>query len=69
MLKLAIGANIKDSPWGGGNKFAISLAEHLGSRGWEVSSSLDKSGIDIILLTEPRRYSESSTFNQTAISR
>jgi hypothetical protein len=69
VLKAAIGANIKDTPWGGGNKFAISLAEYLRSRGWEVSSSLDKSGIDIVLLTEPRRYSESSTFNQLRISR
>ncbi len=67
-MKISIGAKIKQSPWGGGNKFAINLADYLKSRGWVVVTDLADKDIDIILMTEPRRYSASSTYNQLKIS-
>ena len=61
-MKISIGTNIKDGPWGGGNLFAINLREFLLSNGHEVVTSLDEDDIDIILITEPRKTSESSAF-------
>lgn len=68
-MKISIGANIKQSPWGGGNKFAISLANYLKSRGWVVVTDLKDKDIDVVLMMEPRRYSASSTYNQLKISK
>ena len=61
-MKISIGTNIKDGPWGGGNLFAINLREFLLSNGHEVVTSLNEDDIDIILITEPRKTSESSAF-------
>ena len=61
-MKISIGTNIKDGPWGGGNLFAINLRKFLLSNGHEVVTSLDEDDIDIILITEPRKTSESSAF-------
>ena len=69
MIKLSIGANIIDSPWGGGNKFAIVLGEFLKNKGWKVVTDLKDNDIDIVLMTEPRKYSASSNYNQFDISR
>lgn len=66
--KISIGTNIINGPWGGGNQFAGSLSNYLKSRGWEVVNNLKKSNIDIILMTEPRRFSKTSKFNQLHIS-
>ena len=59
-MKISIGTNIKDGPWGGGNLFAIKLTNFLISQGHKVISNLADSDIYIILLTEPRKTSESS---------
>ena len=40
-MKISIGTNIKDGPWGGGNLFAINLREFLLSNGHEVVTSLN----------------------------
>ena len=32
-MKVSIGTNIKDGPWGGGNLFAINLKNYLESKG------------------------------------
>jgi hypothetical protein len=39
-MKIAIGTNIKDGPWGGGNAFAKYLSEFLIQQGYEVFSDL-----------------------------
>ena len=61
-MKVSIGTNIKKGPWGGGNLFAINLKNYLIKQGHEVVHNLHDSDIDIILMTEPRKTSESSSF-------
>jgi len=54
-MKISIGTNIKEGPWGGGNLFAINLREYLFSKGHNVVNNLEDEDIDIILITEPRK--------------
>ena len=61
-MKISIGTNVKEGPWGGGNLFAINLKNFLIQNGHEVIFNLHDHDIDIILLTEPRKTSESSAF-------
>jgi len=61
-MKVSIGTKIKDGPWGGGNLFAINLTNYLIKKGHQVVYNLNDDDIDIILITEPRRTSESSAF-------
>tara|TARA_X000000368_G_C23041274_1_gene717010 strand:- start:65 stop:1111 length:1047 start_codon:yes stop_codon:yes gene_type:complete len=68
-MKVSIGTNIKDGPWGGGNLFAINLKNHLHSKGFQVVNNLDDDDIDIILITEPRRTSESSAFTHIDVQK
>ena len=63
-MKISIGTRIKDGPWGGGNLFAINLKKFLEKKGHKVIHNLDDEDIDIILMTEPRKTSESSAFTQ-----
>ncbi len=66
-MKVSIGTKTKEGPWGGGNLFAINLGEYLSEKGFEVIYNLDDDDIDVILLTEPRRTSESSAFTHIDI--
>ena len=66
-MKVSIGTNIKDGPWGGGNLFAINLSNFLKSKGIEVIYDLEDDDIDIILITEPRKTSESSSFTHVDV--
>ena len=66
-MKISIGTNIKDGPWGGGNLFAINLREYLIDNGYDVVTNLEDNDIDLILLTEPRKTSESSAFTHIDI--
>ena len=66
-MKISIGTNIVDGPWGGGNLFAINLSNYLKSKGHDVVSNLDDDNIDLILMTEPRKTSESSSFTHIDI--
>ena len=61
-MKVSIGTNIKDGPWGGGNLFAINLSNFLIQNSIEVVYDLLDEDIDVILITEPRKTSESSSF-------
>ena len=61
-MKFSIGTNIKEGPWGGGNLFAKNLIEYLRANGHIVINHLLDDDIDLILITEPRRTSESSAF-------
>ena len=61
-MKISIGTNIKEGPWGGGNLFAKNLKNHLENSGHTVVDNLNDSDIDLILITEPRKTSESSAF-------
>jgi hypothetical protein len=66
-MKVALGVRVKQGPWGGGNQFATALERYLKQRGVEVHHDLGAADLDIILLTEPRRSSESSAFNDVDI--
>ena len=61
-MKVGIGTQIQDGPWGGGNLFAINLSNYLTKNGNSVVYDLNDEDIDIILLTEPRKTSPSSAF-------
>ena len=54
-MKISIGTNIKEGPWGGGNLFAINLRNYLIKQGHNVVHNLKDEDIDIILITEPRK--------------
>jgi len=53
-MKVAVGSRIVEGPWGGGNRFVISLVNALSEQGHEVVFNLSDNDIDIILLTDPR---------------
>ena len=55
-MKIAIGFEIKNDSWGGGNQFAKSLVKEATNRGHDVTFKLKDSDIDIILFTDPRSY-------------
>ena len=66
-MKISIGTNIKEGPWGGGNLFAINLRNYLIKQGHNVVHNLKDDDIDIILITEPRKTSESSAFTHIEV--
>lgn len=68
-MKLAIGYHIQDGPWGGGNRFALSLAETMTAVGHQVVFDLADADVDLILLTDPRPRSPSVSFSSGAILR
>ena len=67
-MKVSIGTNVKDGPWGGGNLFAINLTNYLVNKNHKVVYNLNDDDIDIILLTEPRKTSESSAFTHIDVN-
>jgi glycosyltransferase involved in cell wall biosynthesis len=66
-MKVSIGTNIKEGPWGGGNLFAINLKNYLEKNGHTVIHDLKDNDIDLILITEPRKTSESSAFTHVEV--
>ena len=66
-MKISIGTKIKEGPWGGGNLFAINLKKYLEQKGHTVVNNLKDNDIDLILITEPRKTSESSTFTHVEV--
>ena len=67
-MKVSIGTNVKDGPWGGGNLFAINLTNYLVNNHHDVVYDLKDNDIDVILLTEPRKTSESSAFTHIDVN-
>tara|TARA_B100002019_G_C21212174_1_gene570009 strand:+ start:77 stop:1033 length:957 start_codon:yes stop_codon:yes gene_type:complete len=53
-MKISLGSQIIEGPWGGGNLFLINLKNYLTKEGHEVVFGLDDKDIDIILFTDPR---------------
>ena len=66
-MKIAIGTKIQSGPWGGGNQFVVNLKKYLEKEGHFVTNKLTDRNLDVILLTEPRKTSETSTFNHKDI--
>jgi hypothetical protein len=68
-MKVSIGAHIKDGPWGGGNLFFSNLKIYLENNNHQVINHLLDEDIDIVLLTDPRKDSESSSFTHLEIEK
>ncbi len=68
-MKVSIGSQVKEGPWGGGNAFVVNLSKFLKSQGHKVIYDLKQKDIDIILLTDPRTNSEGSSFDHKDIKR
>ena len=66
-MKISIGSEIFDGPYGGGNSFLHNLKSELIKFGHEVVHDLTSDDIDIILMTNPLKSSELSTFNNYQI--
>ena len=62
-MKVAIGSQIFDGSWGGGNLFVKNLKNYLLENDVKVVHYLDEPDIDIILITEPRIESLTSTIS------
>ena len=62
-MKVSIGSKIIDGPYGGGNLFVRNLALYLTKTGNCVTYNLDDKDIDIILIINPLKNSESATFD------
>lgn len=60
-MKVALGSKIIKGPWGGGNLFTINLTNFLNLHNVEVKNSLEDLDINVIVLTEPRIESSTST--------
>ena len=69
-MKVSIGSSVVKGPWGGGNLFIINFKNFLLQKGIKVIHDLSESDIDVIILTDPRKRSESSsTFNHIDIEK
>ena len=62
-MKISIGSQIIDGPYGGGNEFIKNLSIYFESMNHIVLNDLSSNDIDLILLTNPLPDSETSTFN------
>ena len=67
-MKIAIGSNIINSAWGGGNNFVKNISNYLINKGHKVFYNLTPNDLDIILLTDPRVESSTSTINHLDIN-
>ena len=66
-MKIAIGFEIKNDSWGGGNQFAKSLVKEANRRGHQITFKLKDIDIDIILFTDPRSYIQGINFGSFEI--
>ena len=66
-MKIAIGFEIKDDSWGGGNQFAKSLVDFAIKNGHQITYNLKDKNIDIILFTDPRSYNRGINFGSIQI--
>ena len=62
-MKVAIGSQIFEGSWGGGNLFVKNLKNYLIDNNVKVTHHLNDPDIDIILITEPRIESLTSTIS------
>lgn len=65
-IKIALGYEIKNEPWGGGNKFLASFKDYFEKKGAKIVHHLEED-LDIIILIDPRRGS--GTFNHKDVAR
>lgn len=61
-MRVAIGQQAQEGPWGGGNNFIRSLARGLAARGHETVYDLDSGAVDIAVMIDPRARNPRVTF-------
>lgn len=66
-MKIALGLRTKEVPWGGGNQFGRAFSRYARANGHTICEDLSSPDIDIIVMTDPRRHSTSSTFTDIDI--
>lgn len=66
-MKIAIGMNIQEGAFGGGNQFGKALSEYLSKHGHEVFFDLQKPDLDLILMTDPRTWLKSVSFGPVEV--
>ena len=62
-MKVSIGSKIIEGPYGGGNLFVKNLTLYLNKTGNSVVYDLEDKDIDIVLIINPLKNSESATFD------
>ncbi len=62
-LKIAIGMKLQEGSFGGGNQFGKALSKFLVSKNIDVVFNLKDKDIDLILLTETRKWLKSCAFD------
>lgn len=68
-MKVAIGYEVVDGPWGGGNAFVKAMSSWLQERGHQVVSNLRDDDIDIIMLIDPRSHLPGYTYSALEVLR
>ena len=66
-MKIALGFEIIEGSWGGGNQFANSIYRNAIAKGYSITNSLKDSDIDIILFTDPRYFNKGVAFGSLDI--
>lgn len=68
-MRISIQSKIFDSPWGGGNQFALNLKDFLTEQGHYVIDNLFDKNLQVILMTDPLNNSQSTNYNFKEITR
>lgn len=66
-MRIGIGMQIKEGPWGGGNRVAASLAEYCRMCGDDVVFDLNDSALDLVLLWDPIEGNTNAPFRHPEI--
>lgn len=68
-IKISIGINLQDGPWGGSNQFGKALSTYMRDNGYLVYFDLDQPDLDLILLIDPRIWLGVTSYNDIDIFR
>ena len=68
-MKFAIGYQVLEGPWGGGNRFVSALANRLSDDGHSVYFDLSEPDLDFVILIDPRPRLSNIPFSAGAILR
>lgn len=66
-MKISLGMNLQEGPFGGGNQFGRVLVEYLRARGVTVTFDLHDPDLDLIVLVEPRHSLKISAYTDLEI--
>lgn len=68
-MKVSINYEVVNRIWGGGNRFVISLIDHLKKNNHDVIHHLNDNDIDIILIIDPRKYLKNIKYGAGAVQK